>query len=292
MSVLFFFIGILPYFIYFNLSYGGLPFISTPSYGFGTHGFTPFYVNVMPTIFASMIPSITTSWIFQVLLILFIAGLAYIVVNLFLGWDLIKKEHSLKSYAFLLAWMVVPFIFFSLISQAEDRYLFMVYPAMFMVACLVLFKCYDFIKKNNKYAAIAFVLVILFLTAYAQISYGDQLVKFKASSYVQFRESGLWIKERSGPSDLILNSGVPENTYYSERNTTFYPENEADFDKFIVENRPRFMVLSRLEPSPQWTYAWPESHQDKVVPVQAYYMDEAKQQPILIIYEFVYNGTS
>jgi 4-amino-4-deoxy-L-arabinose transferase-like glycosyltransferase len=292
MSVLFFFLAIMPYFIYFNISYGGIPFISTPSYGFGKDGFTPFYVNVMPTIFASMIPQISTSWIFQVLLLLFIAGFVYMAYNLIIGFDLIKKESFLKSYAFLIAWMAIPFFFFSMISMAEDRYLFMIYPAMFMVACLVLFKCYDFIKKSNKYAAVAFVLVILFLSAYTQISYGDRLTKAKASSYVQLKDAALWMKDRSSPNDIILNSGVPQNSYYSERNTTYFPNDINEFPQMIASYKPKFMVLSALEKSPDWTYGWPQEHPDIVVPVLAYYADEAKKQPILVVYEFVINSTS
>jgi len=292
LSVVFFFIGILPYFIYFNLSYGGLPFISTPSYGFGKEGFTSFYVNVMPVVLKSPIPLLQNIWVFQIFLIMFVAGLAYIIMNLVLGWDLLRKEHLLKVYAFLLAWIVVPFFFFSLISMAEDRYLMMIYPAVFMVASLMLFKCYDFVKKYNRYVALAFVFAILLSYAYAQVSYGSALTKSKSTSYLQLKEAALWMKDRSSPDDLILNSGVPQNTYYSERNTTFYPESEADFDKFIADYKPRFMVISVFERSPDWTYDWPDKNQGRVVPVQAYYADVERQQPLLIIYQFVDNSTS
>lgn len=289
LSVLFFFIAILPYFIYFNLSYGGLPFISTPSYGFGS--FTNFYLAVLPTVMNSPLPFLGNVWLFNILLLLFLIGFVYLLVNLFLGWDLLRKENSLKVYAFILVWVIVPFVFFSFIPQAEDRYLLMVYPAMFMVASIILFKCYDFLKKYNKYIALVFVLLILFDVAYTQVSYGDRLTKLKSSSYIQLEDAALWMKDRTSPGDLIVNSGVPQNTYYSERNTSFYPDNEADFDSFISENKPKFMVLSALERSPEWTYAWPQNHQDRVVPVQAYYADEAKKQPILVIYQFVYNST-
>ncbi|MFH1331682.1 MAG: glycosyltransferase family 39 protein [archaeon] len=293
LAVLFFFIGILPYFLYFNLSYGGLPFISTPSYGFGKGDLTfDFYSMVFPLVLRSPIPFLEGVWIFNIFLILFLVGMGYIVVNLFLGWDLLRKEQSLKVYAFLLAWMVVPFVFLSMISQAEDRYLFMIYPAVFMVSSLMLFKCYDFVKKYNKYLALAFVFAVLLSYAYAQISYGDALTKSKSASYLQLKEAALWMKERSGPDDLILNSGVPQNTYYSERNTTFYPENEADFDKFITDYKPKFMVISVFERSPDWTYDWPEKNQDRVVPVQAYYADAEQKQPLLVIYQFVDNSTS
>jgi 4-amino-4-deoxy-L-arabinose transferase-like glycosyltransferase len=292
MSVLFFFLAIVPYFIYFNLSYGGLPFISTSTYGFGQGTLTfGFYTGIMPLVLASPIPLLNNIWLFNVLLILFLAGLAYMIVNLFLGWDLLRKEHSLKVYAFLLAWMVVPFVFFSMIAQAEDRYLMMIYPAVFMVTALMLFKCYDFLKKYNKYVALVFVLLILLTTAYANISYGDRLTKAKASSYVQLKDAALWIRERTGPDDIILNSGVPQNTYYSERNTTYFPNDINEFPKMIQDYKPKFMVLSALEKSPDWTYTWPQEHQDLVVPVFAYYADEAKKQPILIVYEFISNST-
>jgi len=294
LSLLFFFLAIAPYFIYYNLSYGGLPFISTSSYGFG-QGILKFgfYASVIPLILQSQIPFLSKAspWFFNIFLLMFFFGFGYMLINLFIGWDLIKKEHSLKVYAFLLAWMVILYVFFSMIEMAEDRYLFMIYPAVFMVAGFVFLKCYDFLKKHNKFIALAFVLLVFFDAAYYQVSYADTLIKSKASSYVQFRDAGLWMKDRAAKEDIIFNSGIPQNTYYSELNTSTYPDTAEQFEKMVMDYKPKFMVLSGLERSPEWSYAWPQEHPDLVVPVQAYYADEAKKQPMLVVYEFINNST-
>ncbi len=294
LSIFVFFLAILPYFIYFNISYGGLPFISTPSYGFG-QGQLRFgdYASLFPLILQSPIPYLTTSsfWILNLLLLLFLAGVFYMAAKFFLGWDLVGKEKSLKTYALLLAWIVTPYIFFSFVEWVEDRYLLMVYPAVFMVASFMLVKCYDFLKRYKKYVALVFVLLVLFNFTYYQVSYADNLIKGKASSYVQFKYAGLWMKERTSKDDLIFNSGIPQNTYYSERNTSGYPDKIEDFERMVAEYKPRYMVLSALERSPDWSYGWPEQKKDEVKPVLAYYSDEAQQKAVLVVYEFVYNAT-
>ncbi len=293
-SVGFFFLALIPYIIYFNISYGGAPFLSSPAYGFG-HGDLSFdaYASMIPSILASPIPVLykVAPWFFNILFLAFLFGLGYILMNLFLGWDLLKKEHNLKIYLFLLALMVVPYVFFSFVEAHEDRYLFMIYPFFFMLAGLALVKCYTFLKKYNKFVSIAFITLVMLDVSYYQVSAGDALIKNKAASYVQLKYAGLWIKERTNPGDIILNSGVPQNTYYSERKTMFYPEKEEDFDKFIEEYKPKYMVLSALEKSPEWTYSWPDNHRDRVVGVQIYFADAAQQRAILGVYKFIDNST-
>lgn len=292
-SVFFFFLAILPYFIYFNLSYGGLPFISTPAYGFGEGQLKfGFYAGVVNLVLQSPIPYlINTSTLFNILLLAFLAGLGYFVMNLFIGWDLIKKESQLKAYLFLLVWMVLPYAFFSMIEMAEDRYLFMIYPAVFMTSSLILFKVYDWVKKHNFYAASIFIVLVLVSASYAHLSYADALIKSKASSYGPLKDAGLWIKDKSVEGDLVVSSDLPQNTYYAERNTTYFPENEADFYDFIKEKKPKYMIISIFEKSPDWTYSWAGKNQDKVKPVYSANMGGDPQKTTLMVFEFTYNSS-
>lgn len=295
LSVVFFFLALAPFAIYFNHSYGGLPFISTSSYGFA-EGEPRFgeYFKVFANVLQSPVPFLASASpiVFNIFFVAFLAGLGYMLVKIFLGFDLVRKESSLRNYAFLLAWIVVPYVFFSLIEWVEDRYLLMVFPAVFMVSALIVLKCFDFLKKHNSYLALFFILLILFDFTYYQLSYADSLIKGKAYSYAEFKYAGLWIKDRTDKGDLIFNSGIPQNTYYSERKTLGYPDDVKEFESMISSYKPKFMVLSLLERSPEWSYSWPEEHKDLVVPAQAYYADNERKKPLVIIYEFVYNSTS
>lgn len=292
-SVFFFFLAILPYFIYFNISYGGLPFISTPAYGFGEGQLKfGFYADVVKLVLQSPIPYlINTSTLFNVLLLTFLVGLGYFVMNLFIGWDLIKKDMQLKNYLFLLVWMIIPYAFFSMIEMAEDRYLFMIYPAVFMVSSLMFFKVYDWVKKRNLYAAVLFIVLILVSASYSHLSYADALIKNKAASYGPLKDAGLWIKERSSSDDLVVASDLPQNTYYAERNTTYFPEKESDFEDFIKEKKPKYMIISIFEKSPDWTYSWAGRNENKVKPVYGANLGGDNQKTTLVVFEFIYNSS-
>ena len=131
----------------------------------------------------------------------------------------------------------------------------------------------------------AVVLIILLSAFYAQVQHGDDLIKFKADSYVQFKFAGEYIKENSDPDDKIISTGEPQLTYYSERKVIYWPD-EEDLDKFIEENKDvKFIILSSLEQSPPFTYAWPEKNKDKIEPVQLYFADEEQTRPLVVVYK-------
>ena len=77
--------------------------------------------------------------------------------------------------------------------------------------------------------------------------------------------------------------------YYSERNIESFTSNENEFQAKIDRLKPKYMILTKLEPSPDWTYAYPQENQEKLKPVMAYFFDKEQQQPAVIIYEFIYN---
>lgn len=282
------FATMIPYFIYFYVAFDKIPVIEGATYGFG-HG-TSFgiYFSMIPILFQSYIPLLTQvfSW-FQAFLILFIIGLGYILFNTILGIDLLRKDENLKKYLMLILWIIVPFIFYGMVpGYGEDRYLLIIFPAIFFVASFMLLKLVEPLGKYNKYLPYLIIGLILFSGAYTQVKYADRLITAKSTSYIQIKEAGLWIKEHSNPGDIIVSTATPTLTYYTEREVKGFQE---PFDEFILKDKPKYFFLTALERSPEWTYKWPQEHPDKIKPVHAIFFDpDTQKQPAVIIYEFVY----
>src|SRR3989344_397622 len=80
-----------------------------------------------------------------VLLITFLLGLLYLLINLILGFDLMIKDKNieLKKDLFLLLWILIPLILLTYVAintsgRGEDRYLIVVFPAVFIIAAKAL----------------------------------------------------------------------------------------------------------------------------------------------------------
>ena len=58
----------------------------------------------------------------------------------------------------------------------------------------------------------------------------------------------------------------------------------ADFEPFVRDRAPAYMVVSLWERSPEWTYQWPERNPDKVSVGTVFYMDAQRKEPGTIVY--------
>ena len=250
----------------------------------------------------------------------------YIFFEMFLGLDLIirKKEEAKKlfSHLFLLIWLIIPFSYHTIYagSAIDERYFFYIYPPLFMLSAhgfMLMFRWFNkaLEKVANykliKYIPIIFVVILLSFGGYLQIKQGDQLIKIKQGSYYPVKLAGLWIKENSEPTDIVISGSRYQNIYYSERNTYNYAlerfvsreyvleqskkQNisrethgyltEEAFDEQIKKLKPRYMAVSIFESHPPWSYTYADRHSN-VRPVQAYFLDQEQKQLGLIIYEF------
>ena len=269
----------IPYALWYSLKYSKIPILG-PAGFYSAFSQLSGYLNILPVVLQSSLPGFS-----YLITLIFTLGLLIILFNILIGYDMIRKNDNLKKYLFVFLWIAIPFIFFAFFAGqiAEDRYLSYIYPAAFFVIGIVLIKIYDLIKKFSQVFALCIILFIIISYAFAQISIADRIIVVKSTSYVQFREAGNWIKENSNPEDKIIATGEPQLNYYSERNVIYWPE-DYEINKFIEDNKDvKYLVLSVLEQSPQWTYSWPQDNQDKVIPVKAYV--DAQKRPILIIYE-------
>jgi len=224
------------------------------------------------------------------LLILFLIGLGLLLFNLFLGLDILikKREDSLKPSFFLFLMIIIPLIFFIFIERnVEDRWLLIMAPAMFYAVALAILKLKNLITKNNKQLSVILIIIFIVIGFYFQFTTAKDTIDFKKDSYAQLRDAGLWIKANTNKNDAIFSSSVPENTFYSERITYGYGSDEKKFEEDIIKIKPKYMVLSVFDKSPEWAYSWPDNNKDKVNPVQAYYLDAEKKQVAVAIYEFI-----
>lgn len=275
-----------PYIIWSYKTYGKIGFLSAgAAYGFKLNLFN--YVKYFPIYLHSPIPFLDSS-IFQVFLILFLIGIGLSLLNLVVGWDLIRKEKNLKSDLIVVISILVPLLYFSRVPSFEPRYLLYIFPAVFLLIAKMLLEIEKYLKKYHKIIAIGVVVLVLCFGAYHQIKFADSLIKSKATSYVQFRQAGEWIKQYSEPNDLVITDGAPMLQYYSDRKVIGWGD-EENFLDYINEQKPKYMVLSVIERSPDWAYSWPENNQDLVIPVIAYHLDAEKTKPVMIIYQFIYS---
>ena len=300
-SIIIFLAILFPYTIWYYNTYDKIPILEAGAY----HAPTILLkesLNFMPGALMSPIPYIYELFprIGHFFVIAIIIGLVIMLFNFAVGWDLIRKDKSLKKQFFIFLWIVVIFSYFAFMTDhVEDRYFFYIYPALFIVIGWVLLKLNDMLKKYHKYLGVFIIMLIICMAAFGsqfnivntdQLTYADRLIKSKANSYIQFKQAGEWIKVNSQARDSIVASGEPLFVYYSERKVYphwFSAKDGEEFYQHLLEKKPKYMILSS-EGSPQWSYSWPQDNPDKAVPVKGYFLDPEKTKPIIVIYKLVY----
>jgi len=231
-------------------------------------------------------------------LILFLIGLIIVIMNLVIGLDLAIKpknesERETGKYLFLALWILIPLFFFSYPlgiapgNYGESRFMVEILPALFFIMALGLLKIHASLKNYNNALAIIFVALFLLAGTFYQVRAADATISSRATSFLQVKQGGLWVKENSQPSDLIITASSPQTTYYSERQTRGPPAEEQEFLDVLREKKPRFMIINAFEPHPKWYLEWPSKHPNNVRLTQVYSLDQGGQQAtVLVIYEF------
>ena len=222
-----------------------------------------------------------------VFFVLFLVGLVIALFLILISFDKIRTNVISQKYLLLLLLIIVPIIYFGFfVNHFEDRYIFMAFPAIFLITAIALSTIYNRLAQYSRIAIILILIALLLYGGWASIQRTDQLIKSKINTYEGLRDAGLWIKNNSSPDEAVISAGMPEITYSSERSTYSYPANESDFLEFAKEKHVRYLVLSIWESSPQWTYEWPPNNQDKIKVEQAFFVDQDKKQISSIIYSF------
>jgi len=272
---------IVPYFVFMQvntdsgnvvLEYTGLG-SDRFTQGMGLSGFGQ-YISFFPT------------YLFLPFLFVLIGGLVLYVINLGLKMDLLLKGKTKKGFndLFLLVWILIPFIFFStLVIHMEPRYLMVIFPALFLIMGNGLVWLEKFVAKYQKEFATTLIVLILLLGGYFQVTYAGEIVDFKESSYAEVMEAAEWIEDHTEEDDFIFTASVPQNIYYSGRNTYGYESNFTLFEEMLSEENVKYATVSVFEAHPDWVYSYFD-YSENFIAVKTYY-DEAGTV-LLIIYEY------
>ncbi|HLC86281.1 MAG TPA: glycosyltransferase family 39 protein [Candidatus Nanoarchaeia archaeon] len=220
--------------------------------------------------------------------VLFIIGLITLI-NLFLGYDLLRKEESknLRADLFNLLILVVTLAFFIFYLRiAEDRWVILVAVPMFFFIGKGIFYCLKYFSGLSKNVTFFIILFVLLLGAYSQLTLAHAMIMQKSSSYSEVKDAALWMKTNSNNTDIIVTASEPQTVYYSERKVIGWGSDEKQLEKDIDTYKPKFMVLSVFERHPDWVYKFPEVHKDNFIPIMTY--KDKNDQLLLIIYELSY----
>ena len=288
---------LLPFFVMYWMHYGNI-FTDILSHYFGVSGVssttpTP---RTASTLFAYFndLPYILTKSIF----FLFIFGVFFFFLDMFLGIDKIFKNEEIQKKFFIFLWIITPFLVLGYITQVvEHRYILSTLPFLFLIASVSITKIGNWINKrysniSKKTIFVFSVIILLFLLIVSfgtnfvsNYSFSNSMINDKLTSYSEVQSAGIWMKQNSEPTDIIISESRPQITYYSERTTYGLGQlssNETEFEENMSRIKPKYLMLSIFEFHEQWAYAYPTKHNSTMTPVQAYYRAE---KPVVVIYQ-------
>lgn len=288
-----FIVAILSAFIFTSIPQAFLSTYTQFSKPFGWNALTIFY-----GFYESLIPNIPS-----ILFYIFLIGLTLVTFKTFLLWDKIKifkvnsEDIEFKSNLFnitLIASIMFLFVFIIRINSFEYRWFFPLLPAMLAFTAKGMTISADYIGSwiGGKYLSITLIIIMVILGAYTQFYHADIIIKQKIDSYSQVRDAALWIKSNFNKTTKVLSISYPQTVYYSEQNVSTYSliKNGTEFTEYINNNRPDILVVSVFEIIPTWVNLWLSEYQNKTIPINAYFADEKKTQPLLIIYRLEYDN--
>ncbi|MBI2630428.1 glycosyltransferase family 39 protein [Candidatus Pacearchaeota archaeon] len=225
------------------------------------------------------------------LIIFFILSLLFFA-DLILGIDKVFQNENIQNKLFALAWILSPFLALGYITEiVEERYVLSTLPFLFLIILSAVFwisgNISNYLKSDKKNANVI-IFIILLVILVPNFMWGKSLIENKKDSYLEVRQSGLWLKQNSNPGDIVITNSIPQIVYYSDRpayGITQLGINDSSFTQNITELKPRFLMLSIFEAHDPWMYAYPEIHNDTLTPVKLFYQGK---NPVSIIYEFKY----
>ena len=127
-------------------------------------------------------------------------------------------------------------------------------------------------------------MVILLIGAQAQIKQADGLIKNKAQSYLQMRQAFEWINQNTPENTILAGRGIePYTVYYAERYYLDLPQNDSNLS--IILNADYLVAHIFAGHPPEYLNQYLIDNQDKWRPINAWFLDEKKTQPAVIIYK-------
>jgi len=239
----------------------------------------PFAFNIL-----NYIPSFLTTTFF----IFFMIGLAYIIFEIILGYNLITSNQKLRNSFMLLLLLIVFLSFFIFFTRgAEDRWLFEILISLAVIAGYGISICSDLISKYSKPLSIILIICVLIFGAYSQISYADPLIMQKKESYLQMKEAFEWIKYNTPEQAIIVGNGIePYAVYYSDRPYSLFMSNETDAHKILSSD---YLVIHGFTPQPDYLIEYTKDNNQTLKPIHVEFF---QNQPIVIVYEILKTNIS
>lgn len=282
-SALIFILILSPYLIWGYIQFNGFVITQAGAWNAPQGNYLSNGLGILKS-YLSLFPSLL-SW---PLLITFILGL-FLMYELVLGLDVLIRgeDFRLNKYLYLLLIFLIPLITISFSvggGHYEDRYIINSFPAVFIISSAFVLKAYSLIKGKGKYLAILLLILFLGTVTYLQLQHADNLIKLKKDSYLEIKQSGIWLKENSNLTDITFASSYPMTKYYSERETRTFPSSAEELDALLEDNKNlKYFMVSAIQKSPDWTYSYPQEKNLEVA--QAYFADSAQTQPLVVIYK-------
>jgi len=270
--------------------------------------------NIIPMIFSFLDPATQVTGapiyyhIFGFTIILGLLSLIPFFIGLDIFWK--QKDKMFNYDFFLVIFLIIHLIFYIIIFRAaNDRWLLMLMPMIFILCAKGLVFLYKNLKKYNLYLAATIVLILLLGGVYQNFSHANQLIENKKTSYGEIKLAGEWLKENTPTDAKIITASIVQNQYYSERDSYAFYTNDSIWasctdlygsvsanetcqrgtEEAFIKNRiekinPSYMIVSVFEPvfTPQWAYTYAERH--NLTAVHGY--SDNQGNPILIIYQF------
>ena len=198
--------------------------------------------------------------------IFFLAGLLLIISRFFISFDLILKDSKRRSspeiFSLIILLTVSIFYIFYIQGVIEDRWVFLAAPLIFIISGLGLFWILGVLGIKSQYIQAFIVLIILIFFIMAQVGHAGALIKGKTGSYLPVKEAALWIKGNTEKDDRIISASYTQATAYSEREVLIFSKcpwvcpqyQESEFDKMLLEKKPKYLMLSIFEGHPRWAF--------------------------------------
>ncbi len=250
-ALLSFIISLIPFGIWQYILFGS-PAAFAPSY-IGGRGISERPLGWMTLDFFYGFPKI-------LFFVLFLIGLAAAIFRIGISFDILMKDEKRRfdSYIFSIMFIILvsSFYIFYIQGAIEDRWVFIMAPFLFYFAADGMLLTFSYLKIRGKYVIAALMLLLFVFFYVQQLNHADALIKNKLPSYSLVKEASVWIRDNSGIDDSVVSASYTQTTNYAERKVYPYApyQNESSFTEFLLEKRPRYMMLSNFENHPQWAY--------------------------------------
>jgi 4-amino-4-deoxy-L-arabinose transferase-like glycosyltransferase len=152
-------------------------------------------------------------------------------------------------------WLMVPMLYFGLMvpwNVSSDRYLILALPSAFLAIGYCTVRLGSLAAWGHAGVTAVVMLVVVGLGTLRFLPDADNRIRSRVTSYDGLRDAGLWIKERTGPEDIVLSRSVAQLTYYSTRRGESIPDERPAFDAMMKTLTPRYVVISGYEEHPTW----------------------------------------